>query len=184
MSRRWIFSLAVMAALLVGAYALSPYWAAHRLGAIAKDGDVDQLNAAVDFPAVRESLKGEFTAALTDKMATDPEMKDNPFAGLAMMVMPTMINSMVDGLVRPEAFARMVRAGKVERKPDASERAKKVDYTYDYRDLDHFAVGLKPADAPSDDLPRLIFERRGLFTWKVIRVEIPASVFDQIKSKS
>lgn len=73
-----LIGLAV-AALLVGggAYAGSPYLAASNLKDAAISGDADQLESQVDFPAVRESLKSQISAALTQKMNSDPGMKDN-----------------------------------------------------------------------------------------------------------
>jgi hypothetical protein len=146
------------------------------------------LDAAVDFPAVRESLKGQLTTALTQKMNNDPEMKANPFAGLGMILMPTIVGRMIDGMVTPDGLAAMARRGKVEA-AKAGGQAKAsvdpdVDYSYDYRGLDRFAVTVASKQTKAGEAPRFVFERRGLFSWKMIRLEIPDAIFDEGKSTS
>ncbi|MEP6784526.1 MAG: DUF2939 domain-containing protein [Sphingomonadales bacterium] len=55
-----------MVALLVSAiliaYFASPYWAASSLESAIKSGNAARMEAAVDFPAVRESLKAQLNA--------------------------------------------------------------------------------------------------------------------------
>src|SRR5262249_39440932 len=106
-------SLAVAAVLvLAGVYFGSPYLAARSLKQAAVSGDADRLDAAVDFPAVRESLKSQMSAALMKKMAADPEMKGNPLAGLGMMLMPAIIDKAVDAYVTSDGLAALVRGAK------------------------------------------------------------------------
>ena len=47
-------------------------------------------------------------------MQNDPDMRNNPFAGLGMMVMPAIIAKMVDAFVTPEGISALVKRGKVE----------------------------------------------------------------------
>ena len=57
----------------LAAYLASPFLAVRQFRNAALAADVDGLDATVDFPAVRESLKSQITVALTAKMANDPE---------------------------------------------------------------------------------------------------------------
>jgi hypothetical protein len=155
------------------AYLGSPYWAARQFRAAALSADVDQLEAAVDFPAVRESLKSQMTVALTMRMNSDPEMKSNPFSGLGMMLIPTMVNTMIDGFVTPQGIATMVRQGKLAKAAAAQPADPSVTYDYEYRGLDRFTVTARTPSSKSADVPKFVFERRGLFAWKMIRLEIP-----------
>ena len=181
MNRKLIAALVAVFVLFSAAYIGLPFWAARQFRAAALSGDVDRLEAAVDFPAVRESLKGQLTTVLTAKMNDDPQMKSNPFAGLGMMLMPTIVARMIDSFVTPDGLAAMVRRGKVEA-ANAGSGAKvsadpNVEYAYDFRGLDRFAVTVVGRQTKEGEAPRFVFERRGLFSWKLIRLEIPDGVF-------
>lgn len=159
---------------LIGAYVASPYVAVHNFANIAKSGDIDQIDAAVDFPRVRESLKAQFNASIATKMQTDPAMRDNPFAGLGMLMAPAMIDRMVDAVITPEGIASMVRAGKVERggAPAAAPSNADVKVTTSYVTLDRFKMTITNKAATSTPIA-MMFERHGLLGWKLIRVELP-----------
>jgi len=174
--KTWVV-LATVLGLFAICYFGSPFWAARQFKEAALSADVDRLDAAVDFPAVRESLKSQMTVALTAKMQNDPEMKSNPFAGLGMMMMPAIIGKMVDSFVTPDGMSAMMKRGQV--KGDATETTVNpdVEYSYDYRSLDRFAVTVAAPETKDGEAPRFVFERRGLFSWKMIRMEIPETVF-------
>lgn len=158
---------------LIAAYIASPYVAVHNFVGIAKSGDVDQIDAAVDFPRVRESLKAQFNASLVAHMQTDPAMKDNPFAGLSMMMGPAIIDRMVDAVITPEGIASLVRSGQVKREgahPAASNPDVKVASSY--VTLDRFKTVITNK-AGTDAAVTMTFERRGLFAWRLIRVDLP-----------
>jgi hypothetical protein len=179
MGRKWIAGIAAALALLVIAYAGSPYLAARNLREAAISADVDKLDTAVDFPAVRDSLKSQVSAAMTKRVNDDPGMKDNPFAGLGMMLMPTIVDRMVDTLVTPDGISALIRQGR----PGADAAAGRtpnpdITYRYSYVGIDRFRVRMvnRKRDEP---MPSLIFERRGLFSWKLIRLELPDTLFDR-----
>lgn len=175
MSKKVWMGLAAVAVLFAAVYLGSPFWAARQFRDAALSADVDRLDAAVDFSAVRESLKSQLTVALTAKMQNDPEMRSNPFAGFGMVMMPAIIGKMVDSFVTADGMSAMMKRGKVEKgEADANPD---VDYDYAYRTLDRFAVTVKAPDAKKGEAPKFVFERRGLFSWKMIRMEIPEDVF-------
>lgn len=177
MNRKWGIIAAVIAALFVAAYLGSPYWSARQFREAALAGDAEALEERVDFPAVRERLKSQLTAALTEKMTNDPEMKGNPFAGLGMMLVPTMVNNMVDGYVTPDGIAMMVKRGKAE-KPGAKDAGPAdVEYDFAYQSLNRFSVTPHAKGVPATQAPTFIFDRVGLFSWKMIRLNIPANAF-------
>jgi hypothetical protein len=172
--KKWI---AVAVALLViagGIYAGSPYYAAHSLRNAALEADIDKLDAHVDFPAVRESLKSQLTAAMMAKFQKDSEMRDNPFAGLGMMMLPAIVDRTVDAFVTPDGIAALLRGqrptDKVEANPDIESRT-------EYVGLDRFRVKLRNT-RQNEDGPSFLFERRGFASWKVIRMELPASLLE------
>ena len=179
MNKRAMGIIAAIIAVCVAAYLASPFLAVRQFRNAALAADVDGLDATVDFPAVRESLKSQFTVALTAKMANDPKMKSNPFAGLGAMLMPTIIGKMVDGFVTPEGISGLVKQGRVKSDKTDPQTTPNPDihYSYAYRNLDRFAVTIEAPNATKEDAPSLVFERRGLFSWKMIRLEIPENAF-------
>ena len=179
MNKKAIGITAAIIAVCVAAYLASPFLAVHRFRNAALAADVDELDATVDFPAVRESLKSQFTVALTAKMANDPDMKSNPFAGLGAMFMPTIIGKMVDGFVTPEGISALVKQGRIKSNKADPQTTPSPDihYSYAYRNLDRFAVTIEVPNTTTKDVPSLVFERRGLFSWKMIRLEIPENAF-------
>lgn len=177
MNKRVLATIAVVATLFGTAYLASPFWAAHRFRQAAIAADIDRLDAAVDFPAVRESLKSQMTVAITAKMASDPEMRSNPFAGLGMALMPTIVGRMVDGFVTPEGISALMKRGRLDTAASAKP-APDIDYGYAYHGLDRFAVTVRAPEMMPDDAPKFVFERRGLFSWKMIRLELPRAALD------
>ncbi len=171
--------MAAILSVMALAYVGSPFWAARQFKQAALSGNVDRLEASVDFPSVRESLKSQLTIAMTEKMQSDPEMRSNPFAGLGIMILPAMVGKMVDAYVTPDGMSAMMRSGKVRTAKTAEPVKANIDYDYDYsyRTLDRFAVTAKASDAKADAAPRFVFERRGILSWKLIRIEIPAAAF-------
>jgi hypothetical protein len=176
MSKRLILILVAVAALLfAGAYAGSPLLAVRGFVAAAKAGNAERLDSAIDFPAVRDSLKSQMTAALNERMADDPKLHDTPFAALGSLLIPTIVDKLVDSLVTPDGIAQLVRRGEVRKPGTDTPPARPPTYSYSYIDLDRFRVTLTTPDRPESPAG-LIFERRGLFSWKLVRVEIPKAL--------
>ena len=113
---------AVALVLAIAAYWYwSPLLAVHQLQSAAKAGDADTFNDHVDYPRLRESLKGQLTAAFTEHMASQ-QAPDNDFgkagAALGAMLGMAMVDKMVDAFVRPETVMRAMQEGKmVPRRP-------------------------------------------------------------------
>jgi hypothetical protein len=177
MNRKLLAALVVAVALFAGAYLGSPYWAAHNFREAARNADADKLDAAVDFPAVRESLKAQLSAAMMKKMGSDPAMKDNPFAGLGALMMPAIIDKMVDSFVTPDGIAAIARGQKPRRSEQPKVQNPDIEFAGAYVGMDRFRVKTSNRKMREEG-PALLFERRGLFGWKLIRLELPDSVFD------
>ncbi|QCI93395.1 DUF2939 domain-containing protein [Novosphingobium sp. EMRT-2] len=161
----------------IGIYGGSPYYALHSLRAAAIDADSDKLEANVDFPAVRDNLKSQMTAALVNKMQNDPEMKNNPFSGLGLLVLPGIVDRMIDAYVTPDGIAAILRGQnptektKIEDNPDIQSQAR-------YVSLDRFRVRLRNVKLNQEG-PSFLLERRGFATWKVIRLELPPGLMNE-----
>ncbi len=171
MRKGWVVAIGAIPALFALAFLASPYLAARKFVAWARQGDTERLAASVDFPAVRASLKPQLSAAVTARMNRDPEMRDNPLAGLGMMLMPSLLDRMVDSVVTPRGLATLVSAGRTGRVAESAEPPR-LDYDYGYTALDRFRVTARRQGGRGAPLG-LTFERRGLFWWKLVGVDLP-----------
>ena len=121
----------VVVALLVVAvtvgYVAWPYLALRRFYNALQVGDADAISEAIDFPSFRESMKDELNVMMLREMDTD-EMADNPFAGLAMVALPALVQQMVDSYITPSGITEFfsseafeVGVASVESESSASE---------------------------------------------------------------
>lgn len=185
MGRRGWTIIGVLAAIaLVVAYLGSPLLAMERLKSAARSHDAERLEKVVDFPAVRESLKSQMNALMVRTFQSDPRMRDNPFAGVAMMFAPVMVERVVDGLVTADGIAAMLDTGstKTEAPAQASPaepsgapppaKPQKATLSYAYKDLDTFRVTSTSRTDPKAKVD-FIFRRTGLFGWRLTRIGLP-----------
>jgi len=181
MKKNGIIALIVVLIIgLTGMYLASPYLAASSLRNAAMESDSDKLESLIDFPSVRESLKSQLTVAMMAEMENDPEMKDNPFAGLGAMMLPTMVEKMVDAFVTPDGVAAMLRGQKPNEKAAPSLK-KEIEFTTSYVNLDRFRVAMRNTEI-NEDGPSLVFERRGFASWKLIKIELPSGFLSKPNS--
>ncbi len=175
--KKWI-GLAFAAVLLIGAvYFGSPYWAARSLKEAALAADADKLDTSVDFPAVRESLKAQISAAMIRKMNSDPDLKGNPFAGIGLLMMPTIVDRLVDTFVTSDGLSALIRGNKPAEGADV-ERTENPDIDYDYQwvSADRFRVRLSKKST-GEQGPAFVLDRRGFVSWKLVKLELPESLF-------
>lgn len=161
----------VIAVLLIAYYFLSPILALRTLANAARTGDRDMIALAVDFPALRENLKSQLNAYIVKKSASDPDLKDNPFAGFAMMLVPMVVDKIIDNVVTPDGIATIInKPARAEHDGSGIPALWKGDFSF--LDSDHFKVVYTPAEEPKAPLG-LVLKREGLFTWKLERLSIP-----------
>ncbi|MGS1018107.1 DUF2939 domain-containing protein [Allosphingosinicella humi] len=174
--RKWIAIALALLLIVGGIYFGSPYYAIHSLRNAALEADTDKLEASVDFPAVRESLKSQLSAAIMTKMQNDPEMGSNPFAGLGAMMMPAIVDRMVDSFVTPDGIAAMMRGQKPIDRAKAQANPDIESHT-EYVNLDRFRVRLHNKKL-NEDGPSFLLERRGFATWKLIKLEMSGNLLE------
>lgn len=179
---QWLIILAVIA--FGAAYFGSPYLAARQFREAALEANTDKLDATVDFPAVRESLKSQLSAAMMQKMTDDPAMKNNPFAGLGMMMAPAIVDRAVETFVTPDGLSNLIKGARAPGQAEPRKFNPDIEFPTEWVSLDRFRVHIRNIKS-GEDGPSLLFERKGLFTWKLIRLEIPPSVFkDEVPATS
>lgn len=175
MRKTVIAIVALLAVAALAGYVASPYVAFYELQTAAKAGDRDGLEDGVDFPAVREDFKAQLNGALMAKTQSDPKLKGNPFVAIGLLIAPAVIDRMIDAYVTPEAIAQMVvnaRAPKpgAPRTPSAGNAH--VSSRYAYASLNRFKVAMIDDTRPDKPIT-FVLERRGVFAWKLVRIELP-----------
>lgn len=173
---------AALVALCVWAW-FAPHLTVHAMRKAAERGDAEALSSHVDFPALRESVRAQFAARVSDRLGGD-----SGWRRLGADFATTLASPAIDAMVSPEALA-MLFAGRDMRDryaappeapppaTDAAESRGGIDtghwrLSMGYDDLSTFSVkvvndGMGPA--PS----RLVFKRHNLLWWKLSGIELP-----------
>jgi len=177
-----VFALMTACAGVAAYWYFSPYLTLYQVAMAVKAKDAAALNQTIDYPRVRESLKGQFSAQMTKKMG-DPSA--NPFSALGSMIGMALVNPLVDALVRPEMVMQMMKDGQVQTDkpapapaPAASEPAAnaKPQWRVDREGVDRvIAIPQKGAlPGPANDVG-FVFERSGFASWKLTEIRITFS---------
>lgn len=168
----------VMLVLAVASYALSPFYAVYRFVEAARAADRDLLDDAVDFRAVRQNLTSQISAGIMGQMQNDRDLQDNPFAEAGALLAPAIIDKMIDSLVTPESISEMLHRGRpLHDDTGWSQRSTlQIPHKFTYVTLNRFRVDVYNNNRQSGHLG-LIFERRALIWWKLIRIDFPPGTF-------
>jgi len=146
-------------------YFESPVWTLKSMRDAAQSRDADALDAYIDYPALRESLKAELMA----RMMTEAQKDKSGFGSIGVAFGSTIMGPMIDGLVSPAGMRAALLA---ESKQNAGAAASALHVPEKpvivRRSFSEFVVTTKEqADSG------LIFKRHG-FSWKLSGVELPA----------
>ena len=188
--------IAVIAAVvgIAGYWYWSPFLAIRQMQSAAQKQDADAFNERVDYPKLRESLKGQLSAVMGEKMAKTQEA-GNPFAALGSMLGMALVDRFVDAMVRPETVMRAMQDGQLSPKakpvgeapaPPADKtidparqgpKDEKPKWTYDRKGVDKliaYATDPQKPGAQNSEKLGVVFERSGFATWKLTQVRLPA----------
>ncbi|MBW8880057.1 MAG: hypothetical protein JF615_01155 [Asticcacaulis sp.] len=109
-----------------------------------------------------------------DKLQNDPEMRDNPFVGLGMAMVPMMVDKMIDAYFTPAQIAAQRQESPLYIKSKAEQPAANKA-RMNYKTLDSFYVSY---DTGINSDMTLVLKRHGLYEWQVKRVELPDNFMD------
>ena len=165
---KWKIAAVAAALIVIAAGALwyleSPMWTLKGIKDAAQSRDAEALNAYVDYPALRQSLKAQLTA----RMAADARKDHSGLGTLGMAVGAAMMGPMVDGLVSPAGMrAALLAKAQANRAPAASALHLPKQPVIVRRGFSEFLV-------TSTRQPRsgLVFKRHGL-SWMLSGVDLP-----------
>ena len=176
--------IAVLAGIAVLLYA-SPYIALNSIKPAMAAQDANEQAQYVDFPVLRENLKGRLMSSLANKLPKSDD-SSNPLGGIGEAIGGMVVGAAVDNLVSPAGVMMMMQTGKFGPKVPrstpapaqgdgapadrANERANESDprgFSLNYQGFSKVRVFRK-----SDPGSAFIFRRDGLMGWKLINVDM------------
>ncbi|WP_431264986.1 DUF2939 domain-containing protein [Roseateles chitinivorans] len=189
----------VAAVLVLAAYWYwSPWLAIHQMRNAAKAGDAAAFNEHVDYPLLRESLKGQLGAAIGAKANARSESgSDIAKAGAALgsLFATAMTDRLVEAFVRPESVMRIMQEGKLMPRHDpraktpgdtpSDEEGGEADggtaspkrepvWTTERQGVDTFILYARRAGQAEDRRTGLVLQRRGFASWVLTEIRLPA----------
>jgi hypothetical protein len=154
-------------------YVISPYLFVSGWASDLKSGDALAISEKIDFPVLRESLKGQLTAMFTQKMTSDPSQKDNPFAAVGTMFVGAIIDQMLDSYCTADGIVRLAQA----------QEAKQPKGLWNGSDVSQLMseISLESPTVFLIKTPNVTaFAKWTGFGWKIVRIEIPDQVFAEV----
>src|SRR5262245_57391839 len=157
----------------------SPYFALYNFVMALKEGDQLALQKQVSWPDVRQGFKEDLGAMLAEKVATDPELKDNPFSVIGSVLGSAIVDRLIDVYVTPRGLAALIQAGKLSPKGVPSARSPETDRPVTrpvvrwafFNGLASFLLVLENESGASAPL-KVVMNFQD-FSWKVVRVYLP-----------
>lgn len=164
MTSRSIKAAAVVAVVGIAAYWYwSPFLAVRQMRTAAQEGNAGAFNEHVDYPKVRESIKGQFSSMFEQKSALPADPHDRlaqAGAAFGARLGMVMVNQFVDAMVRPETVMRAMEYGQFPDKSAPPGAAAPQDGAAADVRTD---TAQAPADAaPGQSKPKWRYERKGV----------------------
>ncbi|NEX60219.1 DUF2939 domain-containing protein [Noviherbaspirillum galbum] len=180
MNRKVVVGGMVIVAGLAAASYFSPYITLYQMRQAMQDKDGDRFSDFVDFPALRESFKGQMMAAMNTQTES---MKDNPFAAFGAGLATMLVDKMVDSMISPAGVIAMMKTGstnpvsaRVETATENNAGTRSPDFTVRYHGWNRAVVHL---DENKKDRAAFVLRREGLWSWKLAGVQMPDSLFSK-----
>ncbi len=157
MGRLGVILLVLAALLFGGAYFASPAYALYQLKEAVEQRDRDKIQALIDFDAVSADLRRQVDSEIVKAAREAKESGWLPLEAIGR----------IGALAGDRKIRRLLEPGGLEEMIASGE----VRPSFSYLTLDRVRVKLKrPGEK---DLPvSLIMDRRGLFGWQVVKIEL------------
>jgi hypothetical protein len=164
---KWKIAAVAAVLILIASGALwyfeSPVWTLKGMRNAARSHDADALNAYVDYPALRKSLKAELKA----RMRAEAQKDKSGFGDLGRAVGSVTLGPLLHTLVSPAGMRVALLATKEHVGPAAAALRVPKEPVIVRRSFSEFVVTAK--DQPKGGL---VFKRHGL-SWMLSGVELP-----------
>ncbi|OON63767.1 hypothetical protein B0920_10565 [Massilia sp. KIM] len=189
MRHKILLSLGAAALIGVGAYWYwSPYLALHSLREAVRQNDPDAFNAHIDYPKLRESMKGQLSSLMTRQLGAASgggDAMESAGASLGSMLGLAMVDKLMDAMVTPEAVMHAMQNGGL-RLGDNGPKAKTATgkdgaaqdgdnaWHSERKNADLLIVYAGENDKPAREKTGFVMAREGFAQWKLTEVRFPA----------
>ncbi|KUR74248.1 hypothetical protein AQZ50_18260 [Novosphingobium sp. Fuku2-ISO-50] len=155
----------------------SAYWSAAGFESAAKDGDADKISNMADMASIKGGLKSQVSAALAKKGASSGSSSGNAMSGLATFFVSAVADKMIDAFVTPDGLAAIITGARPGGHADGKIKndGTLTQSSSDFLDIDHFRVKVSKQGGGTTSL---VFERRGIITWKLVRIALPTDLLE------
>jgi DUF2939 family protein len=164
---KWKIAAIAAASIVIASATLwyfeSPAWTLKGMKDAAQSHDADALNAYIDYPALRDSLKAELTA----RMRAEAQEDKSDLGSFARALGAVTLGPLTNILVSPAGMRAALFASKQGVGPAASALRVPKEPVIVRRNFSEFLVTAK--DRPNSGL---VFKRHGL-SWMLSGVELP-----------
>lgn len=160
----------------------SPYLAVNEMKKAMVSGDSEKIETLVDFPALRENVKGQLMVAMQKNLQNDPSMASNPFAGLATMVIPNLVTGMLDTYVTAESFSKFGEetassdAQPPNKKTQKSDKLEEIQTSAKWISMDRADIVISIAGQENFPIKSLKLRRKGLLGWQLFGVKLDEDI--------
>jgi Protein of unknown function (DUF2939) len=170
MNPRFTIAGVAVLAIVVSLYLVSPFLFLRSLTEAARLGNRDAIEADVDFPAVRDGLRAQLGIFLA-RRALGKTQDRSLHTGLALLILPSVGNSLIDAIVTPAGMASILN----QRIADSGEGVPRPSlwrWQFSWIDLDHLRARYI-GKARTDETLTIVIERQSLMNWKVVSLDLP-----------
>lgn len=191
--RKRLFSAAgvLLAASIAAYWYWSPYLVMHQMRSAARSADADSFNDHVDYPQLRDSLKGQLSARMTEELASHPgsgNALEQAGTVLGSILGLALVDRMVDAVVRPDMLMRAMENGKFQLRdgsaqerdrlppPDAADAPAKpgVAWHIERKGTDKVFIHVdRDASKSKKSGTTLVMRRAGFANWKLTEIRLP-----------
>jgi hypothetical protein len=178
MANNKLGSALVVAVIGVASYwYFSPYLSVHQMRAAARAGDAAAFNDHVDYPKLRENIKGQFSSMLGASAPAAAAQGGTQGAGAAFgkMIGMALVDRMIDGMLRPEFVMQAMKQGKVSPRTEAPSEKGEPEWISEREGLNKFVVRLRDKESPATAMETgFVFERSGFAHWTLTEIKFPS----------
>ena len=176
--------------LFAGCFFVSPYLTIYSFRNALESNNPNDAVKYIDFPSIRSSLKNQIKIGLGKKILND--YSSNALTLLGLAIVNPLIDGVIDNSVTPSGLKVLFYEGelskgrlqtdvttKTKSKPTQSSKSdefsNRPNFEYHYRTYNSFVTS-SYFDNTKDRVVG-IWQRKGLFQWQLISVELPAGIW-------
>ncbi|MEL0071044.1 MAG: DUF2939 domain-containing protein [Betaproteobacteria bacterium] len=169
---------------LVGYLGAGPFLTLNSIKNAVETSDSVQLSEDIDFPAVRQNIKEQFSTAMTSK--AESELSDNSFAALAVAFSDKLVEGILDTFVTPTGITSLLSGeNPLSKKADSQTENEKSQQQqladlwensrFSYESIDRFSIWVKGENGAE---VRVVLKRDGL-KWRVTNFVLPDDLLEK-----